>query len=113
MNDLEREEDPIASWRHYVNEQLSGPYRELFDRLDLSVLLRTPSFEIVQRWRAEQEAGLARSPTALPPMDAEALRRFIAHYERLTRWMFQDEAADLVMDLDEDRVPLRCRKASA
>ena len=36
-------------------------------------------------------------------MDEAALRRFIAHYERLTRWLLADEPAHLIVDLDRDR----------
>ena len=34
VNALERDEDPDAVWRGYVNDQLGGPYHELFARLD-------------------------------------------------------------------------------
>jgi len=106
VNDLEREEDPDGHWRRYVNDQLSSGYRELFARLNLCVLLRAPSFEIIQYWRAEQEAGLQRSRHGSRlPMDPDALHRFISHYERLTRWMHRDELADLVVDLDAKRIP--------
>jgi pantothenate kinase-related protein Tda10 len=39
VNDLERDEDPACVWRHHVNDQLAGPYRALFDRLDALILL--------------------------------------------------------------------------
>ena len=38
-------------------------------------------------------------------METPAIKRFIDHYERITRWMLDDEPADLVIDLDEDRTP--------
>lgn len=114
VNNLEREEDPDERWRRYVNDRLSGEYRELFARLDLRVFLRAPSFEIIHHWRAEQEAGLQRMRAgSRPPMDEVALHRFISHYERLTRWMHEDEPADLVVDLDANRVPLGCRAGSS
>ncbi len=114
VNALEREEDPDGRWRRYVNDQLSSRYGELFALLDLCVLLRAPSFETIQTWRAEQEAGLHRSRRgSLPPMDPNALHRFISHYERLTRWMHRDEPANLVVDLDAKRIPLGCRVGSA
>jgi D-glycerate 3-kinase len=71
-------------------------------------MLRAPSFDCVAEWRAQQEAGLDRTaPGAAPPMDSAALTRFVAHYERLTRWMIADAPADLVCDIAEDRTPLR------
>lgn len=106
VNALERDEDPDGRWRCYVNAQLAGAYGGLFGRLDLRLLLRAPGFEAVYAWRAEQEAGLRRIPgRGPPPMDEAALRRFIAHYERITRWILEDEPADMVVDLDAERVP--------
>jgi D-glycerate 3-kinase len=45
-------------------------------------------------------------------MTAAQLARFIAHYERLTRWLMEDEPADLVADLDERRRPAGWRIGS-
>jgi D-glycerate 3-kinase len=40
-------------------------------------------------------------------MDAPTLARFIAHYERLTRWILEEmpARADLFLRLDTDRRP--------
>ena len=38
-------------------------------------------------------------------MDAQAIERFIAHYERITQDMLADPSADIVVDLDEQRLP--------
>ena len=77
-------------------------------------MLRAPSFDCVYGWRAEQEAGLTRRRQgAIPPMDAKALAHFVAHYERLTRWLMQDEPAHLVADLLADRSPTGWRTPHA
>jgi len=107
VNALEAEADPQAVWRGYVNAQLAGPYRALFARLDLLALLRAPSFEVVLGWRIEQERKLiARTGRGME--DAE-VARFIACYERLTRWILDEmpARADLVFPLGPDRRPLR------
>lgn len=109
VNALEREEDPDGTWRGFVNAKLEGPYRKLFESFDLGFLLRAPSFDQVFAWRAEQERELERTSGSLQPMDDQALRRFIAHYERLTRWILQDEPVDLVIPLGPDRAPLGWR----
>lgn len=95
VNALESAEDPQGTWRRYANQQLAGPYADLFARLDRLVLLAAPGFEVVQGWRTQQEEGLrrkleaeGRDTSAL--MDAAALSRFIAHYERLTRHILED-----------------------
>lgn len=105
VNDLERDEDPEGVWRAYVNDQLDGPYQALFARLHDLIMLEAPSFEVVAGWRAEQEAKLrARSAGG---MDDAQIARFVAHYERLTRWILAEMPgrADWVVTLDSDRNP--------
>lgn len=109
VNDLECSEDADGRWRRYVNEALSGDYARLFALLDWRIAIRAPDFGIVHRWRDEQEEELACSQGRPRSMDARQIARFIAHYERLTRWMMEDAPADLLIDLEEDRVPRACR----
>ena len=108
VNDLERNEDPAGVWRHFVNDQLKGPYRELFGLIDYLVMLKVPSFDCVFDFRLKQEQKLARQLEAtttdgeLKLMDEAGIRRFICHYERLTRFMLADlpARADAVLDVD-------------
>ena len=110
VNTLERDEDADGSWRRHVNAALRRDYPRLFDGLRLIVLLRSPGFEAVHGWRMQQERGLGWSPgQGGRMMDDATLRRFIAHYECLTRWMLEDEPADLVLDIAMDRRPVRWR----
>jgi D-glycerate 3-kinase len=110
INALEAEEDPAGRWRASVEAALAGPYQTLFGRLDRLILLKAPSFEQVYTWRAEQEAALAaRLETAPDPgrrtMAPDELRRFIMHYERLTRHILAEmpSRADLVVELGPGR----------
>lgn len=121
VNTLERTEDADGRWRRYVNAQLAGPYRALFAPLDLLIMLRAPHFEQVYEWRAQQEHELAARVRAagLAPaaagrvrvMSDEELRRFIMHYERLTRHMHAEmpRRADFVIELDAQRHVLALR----
>jgi D-glycerate 3-kinase len=109
-NALEREEDADASWREYVNGQLTGPYRALFARIHRLVLLQPPSFEVVVGWRAEEERKLRARILAASggfgrTMDEAQLARFMQHYERLTRWVLADlpGRADILITLDPQR----------
>lgn len=106
VNDLERDEDAKGVWRGYVNEQLAGPYQDLFARLDDLTLLAAPGFEVVAGWRAEQEAKL-RARAGGGMSDAE-IARFVAHYERLTRWILAEmpARAGWTVRLDEARTPM-------
>jgi len=103
VNALERDEDPDAIWRTWVNNQLDGPYQFLFARLQDLILLEAPSFEVVAGWRTEQEAKLRLQGGGGMPDAAIAL--FVAHYERLTRWILAEMPgrADWVITLDADR----------
>ncbi len=100
VNRLERESDADGRWRRWVNERLARDYTALFARLDLRVFLRAPDFAVVENWRAEQEAHLGDRG-----MTRANIARFIEHYERITRRMLADEPADLVIDLDTERMP--------
>ena len=108
VNSLETDEDPQAIWRTHANHALAGPYQRVWNRLDALVFLAAPDWASVPRWRAEQEAGLARA-TGRPGMDAAALTRFCAHYERLTCWQLAHTPshADLVIRLDRQRAMRR------
>ena len=103
VNPLEQREDPAAIWRGHANAALSGPYRQLFARIDQLILLAAPSWEVVAHWREQQEAELReRASGAMTPLQ---VRRFIQHYERLTRWILEEMPGrvDLTVRLDAAR----------
>lgn len=81
INVLERTEDPEGVWRGYVDGQLAGPYARLRGSDAFVMFLKVPDLAAVIRWRTTQDR-------ALPPamrMAPQELRRFVAHFERLTR----------------------------
>lgn len=98
INVLESGEDPDGSWRQFVNDRLATDYADLFNRLDVLVYLRLPSFEKVFEWRSLQEKKLAGG------FDAESMRRFISHFERLSRHMIETvpACANVVIDVDHE-----------
>jgi len=107
VNTLEAQEDGQTVWRQYVNQQLRGPYRQLFDQIDYLIFLQVPDFASVRNWRLEQEQKLARkieSRAAAGLMDTQEIERFIQHYERLTRQCLKHlpDRADVVLKLDHD-----------
>lgn len=110
VNALERELDADGSWRRYVNDALAGAYRQLFGRLDLLILLKAPSFDVVYGWRLEQEHKLREQVAnqggdAARVMSDQEVLRFISHYERLTRHILSEmpSRADVVVELGSDR----------
>ncbi|MEI6485696.1 MAG: kinase [Sphingomonadales bacterium] len=104
INALEAAADPDARWRTHANQALAGQYQRAWNQLDALAFLAAPDWETVPRWRAEQEAAIGG------PMDAAALARFCAHYERLTRWQLVDTPrhAGLVLRLDAGRQVVKC-----
>ncbi len=108
VNSLERLEDPSVDWRWYVNRELGGHYQALFAELDLLVMLRAPDFDRVYAWREEQEARLRATGGGPEVMTPEEVRRFVMHFERLTRFMSEEMPgrADAVVYLGEDRAPV-------
>lgn len=108
VNRLEAIEDVTGAWRRHVNDSLSGPYRSLFARIDLLLLLEAPSFDVVAGWRAEQEdklrAALSLAGRAGGQSAAE-LDRFVMHFERITRHILAEmpDRADIVIKLDQHR----------
>jgi len=114
INALEREEDADGSWRRYVNDQLAGPYAELFAQVDLLLMLQVPSMQAVYEWRSQQETKLAERmryihDTQLPAdhlkiMNESQIERFIQHYERLTCAMLEEMPvrADVTLRLNQN-----------
>ena len=101
VNALEANEDAGGQWRRMVNDALAGPYRALFDRIDMLVMLVAPRFEAVLAWRELQERKLrAQNGGGMSPAE---IGRFVAHYERLTRHMLavMPQSADVVVTLGE------------
>jgi D-glycerate 3-kinase len=111
VNGLERLEDSTGDWRWYVNRELGGSYQALFGEIDLLVMLRPTNFERVYAWREEQEARLRAAGGGPQVMTPEAVRRFVMHFERLTRFILEEmpERADAVVDLGEDHAPIEVR----
>ncbi len=117
VNSLEAEEDRSGLWRRFVNEKLAEYHGRVFSGLDRLIFLRAPNFGSVHRWRGLQERKLEqrklkqRKPReksgaeARAIMDGAQLRRFISHYERLTRHALATlpESADWMFVLDENQ----------
>src|SRR5262245_8389355 len=54
INDVERE-DILGEWRSRQQMELTEFYAEFFSAFDRIIYLQAPSFEIVRRWRGQQE----------------------------------------------------------
>ena len=104
INELERSEDADGTWRRWVNDQLRRHYVPLWKQLDELAVLRAPGFDIVLKWRDEQERAL-RKRHAARAQTTQQLKRFLQHYERLSRHALKQlpARADLRLLLDAER----------
>jgi len=98
VNTLELNDDSRGVWRSYVNAQLELQYPSLFNKIDFTVMLKAPDFECVFGWRLLQEQKLRAQMKSLGRggernqglLGEAALKNFLMHYERLTRFMLTD-----------------------
>jgi len=105
VNALEAGEDPDGTWRRYCNDALARDYPALWSRLDRLWFLQPPGFDAVYQWRSQQEQALQAASPGRRSMDPAALRRFIGHYERVSRQALRTlpDLADTVVQLDQGR----------
>ena len=101
LNEIE-DDDVLGQWRALIRAELDGHYAVFFDTFDHIIYLQAPSFDVVRRWRGQQEEELLGRPMTVE--EQAKLDRFIQHYERVTRSMLAGNLrADWIVRLDEDR----------
>lgn len=102
VNALERHEDIQGVWRSAVNRRLETDYAALFARLNSTLFLQAPSFDVVHAWRCQQEETMLGRP--LNDAEQQKIARFIAFFERITRGMLAGGLrCDLSLKLDANR----------
>ena len=110
VNELEACEDAEGIWRHYANEQLIDYHERFFRYADISIMLNAVEFERIYAWRSLQEqklrqaASVSISATQQYVMDDNQLKRFIQHYERISRHTLTHlpHNADVVLPIAAD-----------
>lgn len=98
VNELESKEDPLATWRRYVNRCLALYHSSLRQRVGQFWYLSVPGWDCVIDWRWQQEQELPRPLLA----SREETRRFLATFERIVRHMqaTSGDWADLRLETD-------------
>ncbi|MFV9614309.1 MAG: phosphoribulokinase [Gammaproteobacteria bacterium] len=111
VNELESSEDAEGIWRHYANEQLINYHERFFSYADISIMLNAVEFERIYAWRSLQEKKLRQAVSASTSatqqqhiMDDKQLKRFIQHYERISRHTLAHlpHSADMVLPIAAD-----------
>jgi D-glycerate 3-kinase len=104
LNRLERAEDPDGTWRRHGNAALAR-YAPLWKRLDFLLFLQGPGFEVVPRWRWQQERTLQASNPHRRAMSRAWVERFVLFFERVSRhaWRTLPAIADATVRIDARR----------
>jgi len=107
VNELEAQEDPEGIWRNYANEQLKLYHQKIFQHADMNLMLKAPDFEQIYEWRSLQEDKLRRNTANSNQtriMSDSELKRFIQHYERISRHTLTHlpATADIMIPVDSD-----------
>ena len=76
--------------------------RRLVRQLRRHHLFAGPDWDVVRRWRGQQEVTLRGR--ALTPAEEDWIDRFVLHYERITRSMMDGGVkANCIVHIDEQR----------
>jgi D-glycerate 3-kinase len=112
INRLERDEDPNGIWRHWSNAALSSTYPTLWSRLDRLLFLQGPGFEIVPRWRWQQEQTLQSAHPDRQAMTRRQVDWFVQFFERDSRQAMRElpTIADRTIVLDAERNPIDAKQ---
>jgi D-glycerate 3-kinase len=90
INILEKKQDLDLKWRLRVNNELKNEYKKIFNKIDMLIFLKVPSFNCVYKWRLLQEKNLQLTSAGKKIMSPQQIRKFIMYYERITMQMLKD-----------------------
>ena len=107
VNALERDEDAQGIWRRWSNAALETDCPPLWSRLDRLLFLRGPGFDIVPRWRWQQEQTLQAAQPDRQAMTRQQVERFVQFFERVSGQALRTlpRLADRTITLDALRRP--------
>jgi len=105
INHLESTLDKNKLWRQYYNSQLQKDYKKVFSLFDQQIYIQAPSFTYILKWRNAQEKSNALKSKDEKFMKKTDLRKFIQHYEKLTKWMIKTmpAKADMLIKIDKNQ----------
>lgn len=105
INSLEAILDKNKKWRQYYNSQLKKDYKNVFSLFDQQIYIQAPSFTYILKWRNAQENNNAIKSKQKKFMKKNDLKKFVDHYEKLTKWMMKTmpAKADMLIKIDENQ----------
>jgi D-glycerate 3-kinase len=105
-NELEKRYDASGIWRCAYNQALKDKYQEVWQLFDYLVYLAAPNFDVVSKWRWQQEIQLAQSNnTECKTMSKDDIEQFVMYFQRLTECSLAElpKVADVTFYLNENR----------
>ena len=105
INSLEAILDKNKRWRQYYNSQLKKDYKNVFSLFDQQIYIQAPSFTYILKWRSAQEKNNAIKSKHKKFMKENDLKKFVDHYEKLTKWMMKTmpAKADMLIKIDKNQ----------
>ena len=108
INKLEKKEDPDGIWSKWSNKELAGDYQNLFNKIDLRLMIKVPDMNDIfeSRWLQEQtlKKTLSGNMSDSKIMNKDEVRNFVMHFDRLTRYVLEEipKFADIVLNRDKN-----------
>ena len=105
VNQLESKYDKKNIWRKYYNSMLKSEYRKVFSMFNKKIYIQPPSFKYVLKWRSLQEKNNAKKSNSKNFMNKDKLKKFIQHYEKITKWMKKTmpHEVDILIKIDKNQ----------
>ena len=105
VNQLESKYDKKNIWRKYYNSMLKSEYRKVFSMFNKKIYIQPPSFKYVLKWRSLQEKNNAKKSNSKNFMNKDKLKKFIQHYEKITKWMMKTmpHEVDILIKIDKNQ----------
>lgn len=107
INEVERVDDSDGHWRRYCNRALDRDFAPLWQRLPRMAFLQAPAFDVVPRWRWQQECTLQDANPGRLAMSRAQVERFVQLFERVSLQALATlpSIADWTLRLDAQRRP--------
>jgi len=105
INQLESKYDHNKVWRKYYNSMLKNEYKKVFNMFNKKIYMKPPSFKYILKWRSLQENNNANKSNSKNFMNKDRLKKFIQHYEKITKWMMKTmpDKVDMLIKIDKNQ----------
>ena len=104
LNSLEKNFDPDSTWGKWSNRILKNQYQEIFEMLNILIMIKEKSMRNIYKNRWVQEKTLKKLNKTAKTLTKSDVNQFVMHFERLTRHMFRimPDYADIIIKKDSN-----------